>query len=308
MNNIKILSSLILFSEVAKRQSFTLAANKFSMSKSAVSQQIKRLEEHLGQQLLSRHSRGMSLTSAGKVLVRHCDNLRRQMDLAIDEVSTEKDEPTGSFALTVPHSFEKHIVIPALKQLCNEYPRINPCLLVSDDPKDLIDDNLDIGIYGGHLKDSSYRALPIGRVTEVLCVSPEYLQKNSPTTSIHEISNHRIIAAPWQNNTIQLVCTDTTENNISQINLTDFVSSNTLHSTMEMVIQGMGIGLLPEIAIHNSLLEKRLVRLHNNWQGPEWEFHMIHRFQGDKPVHIDRFYRLIKYYFEIYHNQESSIS
>jgi len=50
MNNIKQLSSLLIFAEVAKKQSFTLAAKHLGMSKSAISQQIKRLEQNVGQQ------------------------------------------------------------------------------------------------------------------------------------------------------------------------------------------------------------------------------------------------------------------
>ena len=167
MNSVKLLPSLLIFAEVANKQSFTGAAKHLGMSKSAISQQITRLEKDIGQQLLSRNTRGMSLTAAGKRLLGRCELLRDQVDLALDEINDSKEEPSGVLALTIPHSCEKDIVIPALRQLCLEFPKIQPDLLVTDQPTDLIQNNLDIAIYAGELKDSNYRALPIGTCSEI---------------------------------------------------------------------------------------------------------------------------------------------
>ena len=131
-------------------------------SKSAISQQIKRLEQDIGQQLLSRNTRGMSLTATGEKLLSRCELLRDQVDLAFEELNHSKETPSGTFSLTIPHSCEKDIVIPAVSQLCVEFPQIEPDILVTDKAKDLIQNNLDIAIYAGELKDSNYRALPIG--------------------------------------------------------------------------------------------------------------------------------------------------
>lgn len=119
MNNIRLLPSLLIFAEVAHKQSFTLAAKQFGISKSTISQQVKRLEEQIGQQLLSRHTRGMSLTAAGEKLLARCELLRDQVELAFEELNHSKQAPSGVFALTIPHSCERDIVIPALNQLCN---------------------------------------------------------------------------------------------------------------------------------------------------------------------------------------------
>ena len=98
MNNVKKLSSLLIFAEVANKQSFTLAAEKLNLSKSAVSQHIKRLEQDTGQQLLSRHTRGMSLTAAGEKLLSCFELLRDQVEFAYDELTVSKEMPSGIFA------------------------------------------------------------------------------------------------------------------------------------------------------------------------------------------------------------------
>ena len=296
MNNIKMLPALLAFAEVAKQESFTLAAKQLGMSKSAVSQQIKRLEEHIGQQLLSRHTRGMSLTAAGEKLLLRSELLQDQVSLAFEELDSSKETPSGIFALTIPHSCEKDIVIPALNQLCIEFPLLEPRLIVTDESRDLIQDNLDVALYTGELKDSSYRALPVGNVGEVICASPAYIQKHGAIKSLHDLTSQRWIAAPWQNGTVKLFKNSKLSEQL-ELDVHFCAQTNTLPSALEMVINDMGIALLPEFVLQTELANGRLVRVLSSHQGRQWPFYLVHRFQGEKPIHITRFYQLIKHFF-----------
>ncbi len=296
MNNIKILPSLLIFAEVANKQSFTQAAKQFDMSKSAVSQQIKRLEQHLGQQLLSRHTRGLSLTAAGEKLLTRCELLRDQVDLAFDELNHTKQSPSGTFAITIPHSCERDIVIPALNQLCIEFPKIEPKVIVTDEARDLIQDNLDVAIYAGELRDSNYRALPIGTASEVFCAAPTYAQKHGDIHKPDDLLKHRIVAAPWQTRSLAVYKDNALSVN-TPIDIKYFAQTNTLPSALEMVLQGMGISLLPEFTIQTAITNGALVRVLPRYQGRQWPFYMVHRFHGEKPIHVTRFYQLVKHFF-----------
>jgi DNA-binding transcriptional LysR family regulator len=296
MNNIKMLPSLLAFAEVAKLESFTLAAKQLGMSKSAVSQQVKRLEDHIGQQLLSRHTRGMSLTAAGEKLLLCSELLQDQVNLAFEELNSSKETPSGIFALTIPHSCERDIVIPALNQLCIEFPLIEPKLVVTDESRDLIQDNLDVALYTGELKDSSYRALPVGNVGEIICASPAYIQKHGPIKNLEELAQQRWIAAPWQNNSLNLFKSTKLSDKV-ELDVHFCAHTNTLPTVLEMVINDMGVALLPEFVLQTALANGRLVRILSSHQGRQWPFYMVHRFQGEKPIHITRFYQLVKHFF-----------
>ncbi len=302
MNNIKQISSLLIFSEVANRQSFTLAAKQLGMSKSAISQQIKRLEQTIGQQLLSRNTRGMSLTATGEKLLSRCELLRGQVDLAFEELNHSKEAPSGVFSLTIPHSCEKDIVIPAISQLCVEFPQIEPEILVTDEGKDLIQNNLDVAIYGGDLKDSNYRALPIGNIQEYFCATPTYIQKYGKLKTLDDLQKHRLIATSWQS-AVMAVYKNNALNEQKLLNLKHFAKTNTLPSTFEMVLHDMGIALLPQFVIQSAVTNGHLVRVLPEYQGRQWPFYMVHRFQGKKPVHIDRFYQLVKHFFSKVNNR-----
>jgi len=296
MNNAKLLPSLLIFAEIANRQSFTLAAKQLGMSKSAISQQLKRLEQDVGQQLISRHTRGMSLTAAGEKLLNRCELLRDQVDLAFEELNHNKETPSGTFALTAPHSCEKDIVIPALSQLCNEFPKIEPRILITDEIKDLIQDKLDVAIYGGDLKDSNYRALPIGTGSEIFCATPAYVQKHGLITKKNDLLKHQMIATSWQSTPLAIYKNNAlTEKEWVKLNF--YAKTNTLSSALEMVLHDMGIALLPEFVIRNAFASGHLVRVLPEFQGWQWPFHMIHRYHGEKPFHITRFYQLVKHYF-----------
>lgn len=296
MNNIKRLPALLMFAEVAQQQSFTAAAEKLGMSKSAVSQQIKKLEQELNQQLLSRHTRGMAITAAGQKLLNRCELLRDQVDLAFDELQHVKETPSGRFALTIPHSCEETIVIPALSQLCREYPLLEPEILVTDAPVDLIKNNLDIAIYGGTLKDSNYRARPIGAAQEIFCASPTYLQQKGQPKIPEQLAEHQLIAASWQNGTLNLYKNDHMDQQ-QTLTVKYAARTNTLPSALQMAEQDMGISLLPEFVIQPSLANGQLVRVLPEYHGQQWPFYMTHRFMGEKPIHIDRFYQLVEHFF-----------
>lgn len=302
MNNLKQISSLLIFSEVANRQSFTLAAQHLGMSKSAISQQIKRLEQSIGQQLLSRNTRGMALTAIGTKLLNRCELLLGQVDLAFEELNHNKEEPSGTFSITIPHSFEKDIVIPAISQLCAEFPKIEPNILVTDEVLDLIQNKLDLAIYGGDLKDSGYRALPIGNIREYFCATPRYIQKHGLLTKIDDFYKHRFIATSWQKDSLAIFKNNSADEK-HIIKPTYFAKTNTLPSTLEMTLHDMGIALLPEFVIQADISSGRLVRILTDYQGRLWPFSMVHRFHGKKPIHVDRFSQLVNHFFSKVNNK-----
>ena len=296
MNNLKVLPSLLIFARVAKEQSFTEAAKQLGMSKSAVSQQVKRLENHIGQQLLSRHTRGMSLTTTGRQLLNRCELLQDQVELVLQAVDSSKNTPSGVFAITTPHSCEKDIVIPALNQLCLEFPDIEPRLLVSDEMQDLIKNKLDVALSFGELKDSQYRALPVSTVQEILCASSLYMQKNGPINNLADLEKQRWIPAPWQRAGVAVYERGDNPKK-HELKVKFAASTNTMPTTVEMVSHGMGMALLPLFVVQTQLATGQYRHILPEYSGRQWPVYMVHRFQNDKPVHVTRFYELLKHFF-----------
>lgn len=296
MNNVKLLPSLLIFAEVASRKSFTHAASQLGMSKSAVSQQVKKLEDQIGQQLLSRNTRGMSITTAGQKLLDRCALLRGQVDLAFEEVSLSKESPSGRFALTAPHSCEKEIIVPALHQLCLEFPNIEPEVFITDQSKDLIQDQLDVAIYAGVLKDSNYRALSVGGAEEVLCATPRFVQRYGEIATPEELLSLRMVVTSWQKQGLAVYKNNALSEKII-VKPSFCLKTNTLSCAANLVLRDMGVALLPQFYVQAEIAEGRLIRVMPDYQGWQWPFYLVHRFQSEKPAHITRFHTLVKHFF-----------
>ncbi|MFY0668536.1 MAG: LysR family transcriptional regulator [Alteromonas stellipolaris] len=295
MNTVKMAPLLLIFVEVAHKRSFTLAAKKLGLSKSAISQQITKLESEIGQQLLIRNTRGVILTAVGEKLLARSELLSEQIDLTVLELDNAKSYPSGLFKVSVPPFFEKDIVVPALRQLCIEFPKLNPQLLVTGRWQDLIENKLDAAIFGGKIKDCDYRALSIGKVSEIFCASPRYIKQHGNINNIEKLPNHKFIATEWQHDTLHLF--DNNHANEALIDVKHYAKTNTPTTALEMVLNDMGVALLPEFLVHSLLAEEQIKRVIPSVRGKAWHFYFLHHYKGEKPLHVTRFYQLFKHYF-----------
>jgi DNA-binding transcriptional LysR family regulator len=295
MNTVKLAPLLLIFVEVAHKRSFTLAAKKLGISKSAISQQITKLESEIGQQLLIRNTRGVILTAVGETLLARSELFSEQINLTVAELDSAKSQPSGLFKVSVPPFFEKDIVVPALKQLCIEFPKLNPQLLVTGRWQDLIENKLDAAIFGGNIKDCDYRALSIGKVSEIFCASPRYIKQYGNINNIQKLLEHKFIATEWQHDTLHLF--DNNHANEALIDVKHFAKTNTPTTALEMVLNDMGVALLPEFLVHSLLAEEQIKRVIPSVRGKAWHFYYLHQYKGEKPLHVTRFYQLFKHYF-----------
>ncbi|MBJ7552121.1 LysR family transcriptional regulator [Marinomonas ostreistagni] len=295
MNNIKLAPLLLIFSEVASKRSYTAAAKKLGISKSAVSQQVKRLEAELDQQLLIRSTRGVILTAAGETLLNRSELLDEQLNMAFAELKQTKEQPSGRFKVSVPPFSEKEIVMPAIRQLCIEFPKLTPEIVVTGKWQDLIEHDLDAAIFGGDLKDCDYRALSVSRVSEVFCASPRYLAQFGSPATLEELATHKFIGTAWHRPQIDVF--DNQMANKQLISIPYSTKINSLITGVEAALLDMGIALLPEFVVQSHVENGGLQRVLPDFRGKDWHFYFLHQYKGEKPLHITRFYQLYRHYF-----------
>jgi len=298
MHKVKQVSRLLVFGEVAKQGSFTSAAKALGISKSAVSQQISLLEKELAVQLMSRTTRGLTLTAIGEKVLIRCQSIQQQVDSAFIDLVNAQYNPQGSFTITYPYSIESNIVIPAMQLLCSEFPGLQPELIASDTQIDLVTNNIDMAIRGGQLPDSMYRALPLAKITEIFCATPLYLQRSGLTPdsfSITHLTEHPWISSSWQkpNMIIHHLLNQTSQ----VVKLNQYAKTNTLPSALNLALNHMGIVSLPDISVLPYLRTSELVHIATHVCGPIWPLHTLHTYQTDKPLHVTRFHHLLKQVF-----------
>ncbi len=110
------------FITVVDKQGFSLAANELHRTQSAVSQQIKKLEEMIGQPLLNKQGRALKMTEAGQVVYEHGRQMLRMEQKLREELFSE--EITGRVRLGIPEDLATHYLLPILARFREQYPRI----------------------------------------------------------------------------------------------------------------------------------------------------------------------------------------
>lgn len=127
------LSSLRSFVAVADVGGVTRASGFLNLTQSAVSMQIKRLEDALGQQLLDRSGRGVALTGAGAQLLGYA---RRMLDLNDEVLARMTDQAfEGAITLGVPHDIVYPVIPRVLHRFAQDFPRMKVQLMSANTRK-----------------------------------------------------------------------------------------------------------------------------------------------------------------------------
>lgn len=189
------LGDLTVFMAVAEECSFTRAATRLSVSQSAISHTIRKLERSIGVKLLNRSSRKVTITDAGEKLLATLRPSFGQVEARIEELRLLGDSPKGLIRVTTGRAAAKTVLWPVVNQLVKDYPEI--CVELSIDPKlaDLTEERFDFGIRLGEYIGPDMIAVRVGPKIRLAAVaSPEYFRKNQVPKHPAELDEHRCIA------------------------------------------------------------------------------------------------------------------
>jgi DNA-binding transcriptional LysR family regulator len=184
------LADLEAFVQTASLGGFTRAAARLGISKSMVTRRIARLEAELGVRLLTRTTRGVSLTEAGIELERRARHILSEVEEAREAVSGRVGDIAGTLRLTAPLSFGIAHLAPALAEFAQTHPRLRLDLHFSDRFSDLVSDGFDAAVRIGMLRDSTLVARHIAPVRMLPVASPTYLVRKGEPKSPADLVNH----------------------------------------------------------------------------------------------------------------------
>ncbi len=184
------LEDLRLFTLVADTRSFTRAAEKLGLSKSAASRRVADLEARLGVRLLHRTTRSISLTQAGQGFCERISQILADLDEAERSVTSELAAPRGTIKIAAPASFGMRHLGKAIAGFVETYPEVSIEMDVSDRFVDLVDEGYDLAVRIGQLKDSSLIARRICPIRMVVCASPDYLRRRGVPRTPDDLAGH----------------------------------------------------------------------------------------------------------------------
>jgi DNA-binding transcriptional LysR family regulator len=182
------------FLAVARHRSFSAAARDLGVSRSAVSQAIRQLEEQLRVVLVSRTTRSVSLTDAGRRLAEGTAPAIAQAAATLTEVSATPGEPVGRLRLSVPRVAVPFVIEPVLPTFRLRYPRIEVELVAEDRLVDIVAGGFDAGIRDGEIVERDMvRVRLTSTLRYIVVATPEYLKRRGVPQRPEELLEHECI-------------------------------------------------------------------------------------------------------------------
>ncbi len=235
---------LRIFHAVADAGSLTHAGDTLKLSQSAVSRQIRALEESLDAILFHRHARGLILTEQGEVLFAATREMSRTLDSASARIRDTEDEVYGELRVTSTTGFGTLFLAPRLPSLYAQYPDLKIDLMLEERVLDLPMREADVAI---RMKEPSQADLIRKRLMSVtmrLYASEEYLRANGRPETLEDLTDFRLIS---QNITSAQVSVGAQL--IRELTARPLRSSFTVNNyfgVLQAVINHLGIGVLPD--------------------------------------------------------------
>lgn len=258
--------AISVFLCVVEAKSFVRAAQRLSLTPSAVSKSISALEDELGVQLLTRSTRSLRLTEDGVVFYQRCRQLLTEYEEIEMNLRGTHAIPRGLLRVDMPVVIARTIIFPALPDFLLRYSEVQIELGANDRPIDLIGEGFDAVIRWGELKDSRLIARYLTHVQWVTCASPNYLATYGEPKTPQDLHQHNCInyfftpsgqSFEWQFEHAQTQSTLSVKGNLS---------TNNPDILLEAALSGMGIYQTASFAVQPYLQSGQLQTILSDYE------------------------------------------
>jgi DNA-binding transcriptional LysR family regulator len=189
-----LLAQLQVFLAVARMRSFSSAARDSGVSRAAVSQAVRQLEEQLRVVLLNRTTRSVSLTDAGRRLMEEAGPGLGQALAALSNVSVQPGEAVGRVRLSAPRMAVPFVITPVLPTFRARHPRVEVEVVIEDRFVDIVAESYDAGV---RLTEAIERDMVQVRITDafrfVVVGAPSYLERHGTPRKPEDLLRHECI-------------------------------------------------------------------------------------------------------------------
>ncbi len=236
---------LRIFHAVADAGSLTHAGDTLHLSQSAVSRQIRALEESLGTTLFHRHARGLILTEQGELLFDATSAMNRRLETAAARIRDSEEEIFGELRVTTTTGFGTLWLAPRLVKLYEKYPDLKIDLMLEERVLDLPMREADVAI---RMKEPSQADLIRRRLMNIrmrLYATPEYLAQFGTPHSLADLAEHRLISQNPEN-TAQVAAGSLLLKELRMIGPKSTLTVNNYFGVLQAVLNHLGIGVLPD--------------------------------------------------------------
>lgn len=187
------LLAMRLFTRIVDLGNFSRAAEQLGIHRTAATQTIKHLEEHLGVRLLARTTRQVTPTADGMAYYERCIGILGDLDDTEAYFMQTTHDPEGRIRVDLSASMCRNVLLPALPEFMARYPHIRLEISVTDRPIDVIREGVDCVLRAGELRDIPLVARRLSVLQQITCASADYVARHGLPASLEELSRHHAV-------------------------------------------------------------------------------------------------------------------
>ena len=288
------LDRLRVFSAVAEKSSFAEAARALRFSPAAVTRAVAALEEELGAPLFRRTTRSVKLTEEGAIYLDRCRSALDTLDDGARSLHGMRAEPRGLFVITAPVVFGRMHIAPILARLLSRHPNLEVRLTLTDRVVRLVDEGVDVAVRIADLSDSTLHAVRVGEVSRILVASPDYLADKGTPKNVAQLHDHDLIGfdnfainGEWRFGGPQR----------SAIRVEPRFVTNSVETTIDVVLEHLGIARVLSYQVVRPLRERRLVRILAEFEPPPVPVHLLFQANRQRSPSVRTFLEEARRYF-----------
>lgn len=242
MDNDVDLNAMAVFVRIVETGSFSAAAQSMKMPKTTVSKRLATLEEALGVALITRTTRKLHVTEAGRVYFGHCQESIRRLEQARLEVTSVRGHPSGLLKITAPVDIAHTLLPKVIHAFVARYPSVKVELLVSNQIVDFLAEGIDLAVRAGAMRDSSFVGRRLIELTANVYASPEYLRRRKAPLQPKDLSSIDFIGYRGTQRSFYMV----KGHSSAKIHVNPKVIVDDLETIKELVALGTGVSWLPD--------------------------------------------------------------
>jgi DNA-binding transcriptional LysR family regulator len=282
------------FVAVAERASFAKAALHLGISRSAVSETIRGLEERLGVRLLNRTTRSVALTEVGERLLSQLRPALQGLEDAVESMNVFRDKPGGNLRLTVPRPAARSIIEPKLAKFLAAYPAITLEIITDSALTDIVRDRFDAGIRPGHRVARDMIALRVGEdARPTLVASSGYLDRHGVPKNPEDLQSHNCIRQRFSSGAIASWSFQKRGKSLDVVVKGSLIVSDG-DLALRAAVDGVGIARLPLASVQDEIQSKRLVPLLQDWTPPSVGFYLYYPSRRQMPAALKAFIDFVR--------------
>ncbi|MCC3860899.1 LysR family transcriptional regulator [Pseudemcibacter aquimaris] len=243
---------LRIFHTVASAGSFTHAGETLGLSQSAVSRQIRTLEDSLQTSLFNRHARGLILTDEGETLFETTKDVVSKIHVTEQKILEGTESPRGKLKITTTSSFGSTWMMHNIKKFIDKYPDIDVQMLVGDQDYDLLTREADVAIRFHPTEHLDLIQKQVATFHYHLFASPSYLNKYGRPQRPEDLDDHDLITY-GSKSTSPIEDIDWILDYGTNKKRKPVLEINSIYGMLQAVKSGIGIGSLPDYLVQGSM-------------------------------------------------------